>query len=908
MVERAASGSRLAVLWYNTGWRDGNFMLPLILALFITGTILVAWTVAGRRVEEEAEPQEVVSGTLLAILVPKVNDKTPLSAEMMFASLHGLFEKTPGLQEHLSFEIVANSEGIRFYVYLPSYFRSFVEGQIYAQYPNANISEVDQDYAKHFQAERAVVTAAEITLAKEYFYPIKTFVDFQVDPLAAITGSVEHLVDGEQVWIQLLLRPLDNIWQEAGYAYVEKVREGKLEGPKDNFLVAIVKGVMNELGINLPGRFFGFTPPNERPKDEKKKDEKPKLTAGQDLELKAIESKMTKLGFETALRIVSVSSTAEGSQQSLNSVVASLKQFSMTHLNSFVLSPVDRTAEDIFYEYQGRVFPVDDDNYFVLNSEEVASIFHLPNSTVETPTIAWSKSKQLEPPLNLPQDVETVFAKTAFRNRSVPFGIRREDRRRHMYMIGKTGTGKSTLMENMIMKDILAGEGLAIMDPHGDTIDRLLDNIPEHRIKDVVLFDPSDIAHPVSMNMLELVNPEQKSVMASALVDVFKRRFDSWGPRLEYLLRNSILTLLEVPNTTLLGINRLLIDKEYRKYIVSLIEDEQLRNFWNKEYAAMASNDRLITEAVAPIQNKVGQFLQVPMIRNIVGQAKSSINVEEIMNTQKIFLVNLSKGKIGEDNSSMLGGMIISRLQNAAMARVNIPEDQRRDFYVYADEFQNFATSSFATILSEARKYRLNLVITHQYIDQLPEEVRAAVFGNVGTTITFTVGPGDASVLASQFAPAIVPEDLVGLEKHHIYLKLMIDGMESRPFSASTLPPIARHEGHKAAIIERSRATYAPKSVQEIEERIAKWNLKKFQMGVDDVAARKLREEQRQAPGGRPEAEVAGVRELPARVAVPTIISGVPGGVGHTTVVRHVPTSGTSGEIILNTQPHESQP
>lgn len=909
-------------------------MLLLIIVLFITGTLVVAWTVTGKKEEIQPEPQPVEAGTLLSILVPKMNDKTPLSAEMMFTALHGMLSKTPGLEEHLSFELMATHDGIRFFVYLPTYFRTFVEGQIYAQYPNANITEVDKDYVHNLPGGQAVVTAAELTLAKDYFHPIKTFVDFQVDPLSAITGSVERLNNDEQVWMQLMIRPLDDIWQEAGFEYVSKVKKGESLVVEDqpNFIIQMLNDVVNEL-ITLPSFMIKSLLPGGEEAAPEKKEAKVELNAGQELELKAVENKMNKPGFETALRIVAISQTETASQQALASIIASFKQFSMTHLNSFQIAPSDRKAEEIFHDYQMRLFPSNDASYFVLNTEELASVYHLPNLTVETPTIAWSKAKQLEPPLNLPTTVDTVFGKTAFRSRNVEFGIKKEDRRRHMYMIGKTGTGKSTLMENMIMKDILAGEGLAIMDPHGDTIDRLLDNIPENRIEDVVLFDPSDTTHPVSLNMLELFDPTQGNLTASALVDVFKRRFDSWGPRLEYILRNCFLTLVEVPNSTLLGVNRLLLDKEYRKFVVSLIDDEQLRNFWNVEYAAMASNERLITEAVAPIQNKVGQFLQTSTIRNIVGQANSTIRIDQIMDEGKIFLINLSKGKLGEDNSSLLGAMIISRLQNAAMTRVRMPEEQRRDFYVYADEFQNFATSSFATILSEARKYRLNLIITHQYIDQLPEEVRTAVFGNVGTTISFTVGPNDASTLSQQFAPALTAEDMVALEKHHIYLKLMIDGMESRPFSAATLPPIARHEGHRDAIIAASRRKYAPRSASEIEDRINKWSVKKFQLGIDDVKVRQLKQQQGLKPASAvtdqpavesrpltdgvvsdhplttPTAPIrpANERVLPSsaeaqvevEVSQPAVVvHGIPGGIGHTSAIKHAPP--VSGEITLN--------
>ncbi|HOZ53559.1 MAG TPA: type IV secretion system DNA-binding domain-containing protein [bacterium] len=416
------------------------------------------------------------------------------------------------------------------------------------------------------------------------------------------------------------------------------------------------------------------------------------------------------------------------------------------------------------------------------------------------------------------------FAQTNFRNEMRRFGIKTDDRRRHMYLIGKTGMGKSTILENMIIEDIRAGRGVAVVDPHGDLAEKIIQYIPEERVKDVVYFNPSDIDFPIAFNLVEQVEPHLRHLVASGLIGVFQKLWaDSWGPRLEYILRNAILAILDFPGSTLLGVVRMLSDKDYRKKVVSNIKDPVVKSFWEKEFSSYA--DKFASEAVSPIQNKVGQFLSSSFMRNIVGQVKSSIDIREIMDGRKILIMNLSKGRIGEDNSALLGAMMITKIQLAAMSRVDIDEQERKDFYLYIDEFQNFSTESFANILSEARKYRLNLIMAHQYIEQLNERVKPAVFGNVGTIIVFRVGAADAEELVKEFTPVFTEEDIVNLPKYEMYLKLMIDGIASDPFSARGLPPLSIEDktNNTEKVINYSREQYASKK-EIVEEKIMLWH------------------------------------------------------------------------------------
>jgi len=422
------------------------------------------------------------------------------------------------------------------------------------------------------------------------------------------------------------------------------------------------------------------------------------------------------------------------------------------------------------------------------------------------------------------KDDITYFAKTNFRGQEHIFGIKKDDRRRHMYVIGKTGMGKTTLLENMVISDIRAGKGVAVVDPHGDFAEKILNFIPPSRINDVVYFNPADIDYPIAFNVMEQVDPKYKHLVASGLIGVFKKIWaDSWGPRLEYLLRNVILGLLEYPGSTLLGVPRMLVDKEYRNKVVRKISDPVVKAFWVNEFTKYSN--QFTVEAISPIQNKVGQFLSSSLVRNIISQTNSTIDMKEITDGQKIFIVNLSKGRIGEDYSALLGAMLITKIQLAIMGRVDIPENERKDFYLYVDEFQNFATESFADILSEARKYRLNLIIAHQYINQLEEMVSDAVFGNVGTIVTFRVGASDAEFLEKEFEPVFMMNDIVNLAKYDVYLKLMIDGISGDAFSATSLSPTEMPEKKEnlEKIIKVSRERYARKR-EVVEEKVSRWS------------------------------------------------------------------------------------
>ncbi len=757
---------------------------------------------------------------LLQIDVPKDNDKTPLAAQQMFAAIHGIYRDPhevkfhERIQEHLSFEIISSEKSIRFYAYVPETLKSYIEGQIYAQYPKVSIQTVE-DYTNNINLEQKVVATADVELTKEQFYPIKTFPNFEVDPLAGITSALTESQDFENLWIQIVIEPASDEWTQDGNSYVDSVRSGKSKN--GGFGKAIASGTL-ELGKDLVKTIMN---PEYQKEMTEKSDEKPELPSTLEEALKAIETKTTLLGYKTKMRLAVVSNTAEDARNKLQNLAGVFKQFTTTNQNGFVVKNISINDIGAISDYKTRAI---DKNAYILNIEELASIFHLPSVTVETPNIVWAGSKRGESPSNLPikgkvpADELTVFAKTDFRNAVIDFGIKTDDRRKHTYVVGKTGVGKSTMLENMAMDDIREGRGIAFIDPHGDPYERVLKNIPEHRIKDVVIFDPSDAEHPIGFNLLENINPEMKTLVVSGMIGIFQKIWAfTWGPRLEHILRNAIMALMDYPNSTMIDILRILSDKTFRQSVVDTIQDPVIREFWTKEFEGY--NDKLRSEAIAPIQNKVGQFVSSPIIRNIIGQPKSTIDLDEIINGNKILLVNLSKGKIGEDNSALLGAMLITKIQLAAMNRAYMDEDDRKDFFMYVDEFQNFATESFATIFSEARKYKLSIIVANQYIAQMPEEVRDAVFGNVGTIITFRVGAQDAPYLAKEMAPVFDETDLINLDKFHIYVKMSIDGVTSPAFSAITLPPITADQSFSTHIIENSR-TNNTKPRDEVEKMI----------------------------------------------------------------------------------------
>ena len=784
----------------------------LTLAIIYFGPLLIVYFIyliyRNRKKEEAIE--ESKKYIILKISVPKNNEKSPLSAEHMFASIHGIFKSDAVKQDQISFEIASVNKSLQFYCHVPFYLKDFIEGQIYAQYPVAEIN-IAEDYLGEIEPGFSIY-GSEIKLTKEDVYPIKTFTDFEVDPLAGITGVMSQVDLYDKVAIQVIFKPVDDSWQNKGQALIKSLKTGIPIGGvpfKNMFTKEIKKFFVDLLKLSFSSL--------ETKKDEKKDE---KLSGPLEEGIKSIETKTKKLGFETKIRLISICKNEMIAESKIRGIVGTFKQYNTTNLNGFISEDV--SGEEILEKYKLRDFS---ENGFILNIEELASLYHFPSSSVETPTIVWSGSKKGEPPSNLPlvettnpEDL-TLLGKVSFRDTSHEFGIKKLDRRLHIYSIGKTGTGKSTLLENMIYDDIKEGRGVAVVDPHGDLVDTILNFIPEHRIEDVIFFNPANHNHPIGFNLLESVDPDLKNIVASGLVGIFKKIFgESWGPRLEYILRNVVLALLDYEGATLLDVTRILVDKGFRSEVVAKVDDPVIRDFFIKEYEQYDPKFR--TEAIAPIQNKVGQFLSSTTIRNIVSQPTSTINVEDIMNNSKILLVDLSTGKIGEDNSALLGAMIITKIQMTAMRRVNIPKEERKDFYLYVDEFQNFATDSFAVILSEARKYALNLMVTNQYIAQMPEVVANAIFGNIGTMISFRVGPSDADVLAKEFAPVFEANDLINLPNHKVYIKMSIDGVTSQAFSAATLPPKTEtYPENKPKVIARSIEKYS-KTKEEVESQI----------------------------------------------------------------------------------------
>src|SRR3989304_1511105 len=764
---------------------------------------------------------------LLLISVPKDNEKSPLAAEQMFAALHGIYKTAKELnaegaiQDHLSFEIVSIDKYIRFYVYVPAGIKEFVKGQIYAQYPSVDIEEVE-DYAQEIKDKGLISASTELGTTKSDCYPIKTFPNFEVDPLAGLTGALTEVGPGDQIWIQILNRPVSDEWQAKGITLVDNIRTGKAD------TISPFKQVGKSF-LKLIGELALPAPQPQTAADHRKAqitaEEKPQLPAPVEAGLKGIEEKITKLGFETKIRIFVWANDVTSARSKLHTTIGSFKQFNTTNLSGFVSGPEKISDEKLLNSYRARMFP---ESTYIFNIEELASVFHLPSVSVETPNIVWAGSKKGEPPANLPiagtvpEDELVIFAKTDFRNSATDFGLKLDDRRRHLYTIGKTGVGKTTMLETMVISDIRDGKGVAVVDPHGDFVERILNFIPAERVKDVVLFDPSDINHPVGFNLLENVSPDLKNIVTSGLVGIFQKIWAyTWGPRLEHILRNAVMALLDYPDSTILGILKMLNDKNFRHKVMDQIKDPVIRDFWVEEFENY--NDRLRSEAVAPIQNKVGQFVSSQTIRNIIGQPKSTIDMKDIMDNKKILLINLSKGKIGEDNSALLGAMLITKIQLTAMARASIPEEDRVDFYLYVDEFQNFATESFATIFSEARKYKLNIAVANQYIAQMPDEVRAAVFGNVGTIISFRVGASDAPFLAKEYSPVFEESDLVNLDKYHIYIKMSIEGVTCPAFSAITIALPDEPEGFKEQAMAASRTKYGSDRAK-VEELIAEWS------------------------------------------------------------------------------------
>lgn len=726
---------------------------------------------------------------MLLLQVPRTNDKKELAAEQMFASLHGLLTMPPrrrfggAHRVRISFEIAVLGKRIGFYVCLPRYLKDFVEEQVYAQYPNVQISEVT-DFSGEGGEGTTALLGAELRLINNQALPIKTFQSFEVDPLAAITATLAKFEEGEEAWIQLVMQPASKNWHKKSERYISGLREGNSGSTPGAILRAMVA-------------------PPEQGKAQK-------LTEYDQARASGAEDKSHKLAFETSLRIVYRGNvTAHQASLRIQSIIASYKQFNTTYMNGFEQARVTHDPS-LIAQYRARRLG---SRTSLLNIEEVATLCHLPHTNVETPYILWAPTQVAEPPANLPVstsdnlDEVSPIAATNFRGQHLAFGLKRADRGRHLYILGQTGVGKSALLELMTISDIHSPYGFAVIDPHGDYALSILSRIPADRAGDVIYFNPADMDFPVAFNPMEVPDPKLRTHTASEIIGVLRRMFESWGPRLEYILRYSLLALLEYPDSTMLDITRVLTDKGFRQEVMTCVTDPVVRNFWEVEFATW--NDKFAAEAVAPVLNKVGAFTANPLVRNIIGQPKSSFNIRQIMDERKILIVNLSRGQVGEDNAALLGALLVTKIQLAAMSRANIKPEQRVPFYLYVDEFQNFATDSFATILSEARKYALSLTVANQYIAQMSVDVKDAVFGNVGSMIAFRMGADDARSMQKYFEPKFEEYDLVHMNNRNFVISMTIEGEKTQAFSGTTLELPEHTSDSSATIVEHSRKHYA---------------------------------------------------------------------------------------------------
>jgi hypothetical protein len=708
--------------------------------------------------------------TTLFLKLPRNQEVTPEAAKTFLSALAQI-NKVSGFQKlfgkkapPLSLEIASVNQQIMFLITCDPTLVPFLEAQIQSSYPLVVIEKIDDPLATSDpERSRTDLQIKELKLAKGSFYPIGTYDKFaDVDPLSSILSVLSKVEPTETVLIQIAIEATSTRWQSQGASYADT-------------------GTKNEDGTYAP-----------RP------------------DKMIITEKISYPGFKASIRLIS------DTNKTLAELVSAFGVYNRADANHF-----SNKAPPLFAKgrplINARERKVDGNN--ILNIMELATLWHLPSDKIKVTGIAWGTKVLSEPPENLPNAITITeeekanvnfFGKTVFKNKDTIFGIKDIDRRRHIWAIGKTGTGKSTLIANMAIDDLKKDRGIAVIDPHGDLCDTILDYIPKHRINDVIYFNPADTSYPIVINPLEITNNEEAELVVSGIVSIFNKIFGfSWGPRLEYILRNSLYTLALVPNSTLKDVPLLLTNKDFRQKIEANVTDSTMLSFWRDEFDKMP--ERLQAEAISPILNKVGQFVTSPLIRTVIGQPRSTIKLDDVMNDGKILLANLSQGRLGEDNAALLGAMLITKFQLAAMHRVAMPEEARRDFYLYVDEFQNFATGSFIKIMSEARKYRLDIMLANQYMAQIPEEVTRAILGNAGTVMTFAVGANDADILTKEFAEVFTAQDLINLGKYQIATKMTIDGQITRPFVSTTLPlPISSNQ-NREKVIAASRQRWTRK-------------------------------------------------------------------------------------------------
>lgn len=675
-----------------------------------------------------------------------------------------------------------------------------VEGLIYATFPEAEVKEM-QDFTAHYDPSQHGVAGAVVSLRNSDIYPIKTYDQFEEDSATRIFSVISKIPTGDQVWVQMIAEPQDDT------AFFHFRRRWAIR-IADFFHLFSIRDRLR------PGGRASIQPRRRQLAHEK-------------AEIKP---------YTVSIRCAYLSPDRASAARKLLAITSSFSQFNDKDINEF-RSAEGKGGESFVAQFRARTHA----KRFLLSAKEVATLYHLPNAD-EVPHIVHVLARKSDPPQDLPKAGEpdvSAFGVTNYHNNFVPFGIRRADRRRHLYAIGKSGSGKSKLLELLINEDLQNGEGLAVLDPHGDLVDAILRYVPQHRINDVVLLDPSDIEFPIAFNPLEKVSEAQKMQVTIGFLQIFKKLFGSnWSDRLEHVLRYTTLALLDSPNTTVLSILKMLTDKNYRQKIVSRIQDSVVKSFWVSEFAAWS--EKFDADAITPLLNKVGQFVATNMIRNMIGQPVTKFKIRDLMDNQKILLMKVSKGLLGEENSSLIGAMFITKLYQAAMERADTPEHLRKDFYLYVDEFQNFATDTFAEILSEARKYRLNLTIAHQYMGQLNDVVRKTVFGNVGSMVSFRVGAEDAVILAEEYNPVFKERDIINLGVREFYIKMSVAGELREAFSGRTLDAPVPRDDYTRSIIDQSRRSYCLPRTQ-VEDMLKKWDEaaseppKKEEMNLEEV-------------------------------------------------------------------------
>ncbi|MDO8496957.1 MAG: type IV secretion system DNA-binding domain-containing protein [bacterium] len=722
----------------------------------------------------------------LELKLPKENELKIDVAEQMFSSFASL--KKSGwfsfldVDDTLAFEIIGKKSDIRFYVSAPNRLIDLVEKTIYGYYPSADIKKVDEP---NIFSEKGHVAYGCLVQKDIAYMPLKVYRDIPSDPLGSLTSSLSKMDEGEGAMIQFLIRSADSKWKKLGKSYVSSTKKNEANPEKATF----------------------------------KTD--PKM-------LEKVDDKCSKSGFETVIRFVVSAQSKEMASTHLRNIKNSFGQFN-SDLNS-LKGPRILFKGGFMINLIYKFFPIFETRFSksvsIFSSEELATMFHFPNKTVETPHLQWLKAKTGPVPAEVPQSGGTFMGLGYYRGikRSVNIGY--EDRRRHVYIIGKTGVGKSELLKEMIKQDIQAGHGVCVMDPHGDLIDDTVKYIPPERAEDVIYFDPSDTERPMGLNLLEAYTEEQKHFITSAIINLMYKLYDPQrtgiiGPRFEHAVRNAMLTVMSDPGATFIEVVRVLTDQKYVQELLPKVNDPIIRRYWTDQIAQ--TSDFHKSEVLDYIVSKFGRFVTNKTMRNIIGQSKSAFNFRNVMDEGKILLVNLSKGKLGEENSSFLGLVLIPKILVAAMSRQEIPEPQRRDFFLYVDEFQNFATPDFATILSEARKYHLNLTVANQFIGQMDEEVKNAVFGNVGTLISFRVGVTDASYLQREFQPVFGESDLINVERFHAYMKTIVENEPYPPFSVDMTKDIKKLQAQAndkvaQAVIQLSRLKYGrPRELVEAE-------------------------------------------------------------------------------------------